>query len=507
MKLLTYLSFFTVIFLHYGLPLHILRDVYMTLRSFLSRCSDLIRYRRATRDMDALYPNATQEELERSGDRTCIICREEMVAAGAQDQGGAGEGGPNETPKKLACGHVFHFHCLRSWLERQQSCPTWLVAAMEEVTSLTSSRRDVLRNPAAANSRAGRAGGPPPPAPGAAPRPNGAPPMPDAAPNNRAAFNEFFRLPQENGAVPRPLPVPNAPIGVAAPPAQPPEEAEEIQIQRSIWGGPITPGRFHPTPLGAAPRSSAFASTSGHSRPLPQPPAPRPNLPESSPSNGIRRPLPTAMSPPSPDVDASGSTTPFSSNPPAIFTSLGASSKPESAPRVDTAAVNENSARKQAADAALRRLGLLPTPTLTQNSSHIEVLLPDTSTSSEAKGKGKATEAKISPSPTYFTPFLTPGWVSHSSNVPKPWASARTDSGGDVRSALDERLKVLRDVDEVVWGLIGELSRVKSQWETEDSGINQQPGPGPTPVAPDPPVSTEGPRPAVVDGTAEEAGD
>lgn len=26
--------------------------------------------------------------------------------------------------KKLPCGHLFHVHCLRSWLERQQTCPT-----------------------------------------------------------------------------------------------------------------------------------------------------------------------------------------------------------------------------------------------------------------------------------------------------------------------------------------------------------------------------------------------
>jgi E3 ubiquitin-protein ligase synoviolin len=127
-KLLTYLSFFAVILLHYGLPLHILRDVYMTLRSFLGRVGDLIRYRRATRDMDALYPDATPEEVERTGDRTCIICREEMVSRDTVRENGEranGDGGPNETPKRLACGHVFHFHCLRSWLERQQSCPTW----------------------------------------------------------------------------------------------------------------------------------------------------------------------------------------------------------------------------------------------------------------------------------------------------------------------------------------------------------------------------------------------
>ncbi|CAG8764154.1 10139_t:CDS:2, partial [Gigaspora rosea] len=117
-KLITYLIFFAIILVFYGIPLHIIRDVYVTLRSFLQKCGDLIRYRRATRNMNERYPNATNDELERLSDRTCIICREEMVAARQ------GNNGPGEIPKKLPCGHIFHFHCLRSWLERQQSCPT-----------------------------------------------------------------------------------------------------------------------------------------------------------------------------------------------------------------------------------------------------------------------------------------------------------------------------------------------------------------------------------------------
>ncbi len=78
--------------------------------------------------MNALYPDATAEEMERLGDKTCIICREEMVVrvpGQAEGNGNIEIAGPNDTPKKLSCGHVFHFHCLRSWLERQQSCPTW----------------------------------------------------------------------------------------------------------------------------------------------------------------------------------------------------------------------------------------------------------------------------------------------------------------------------------------------------------------------------------------------
>lgn len=115
-KLLTYVIFFVIICFYYQLPLHIVRDVYVTFRSFLQKCRDLYRYRRATRNMDQLYPDATVDDLGQSSDSTCIICREEMQAVVLN---------PVDRPKKLPCGHIFHFHCLRSWLERQQTCPTW----------------------------------------------------------------------------------------------------------------------------------------------------------------------------------------------------------------------------------------------------------------------------------------------------------------------------------------------------------------------------------------------
>lgn len=55
------------------------------------------------------YPDATEAELQ--SDDVCIICREQMaVGAGAC--------------KKLPCNHIFHASCLRSWFQRQQTCPT-----------------------------------------------------------------------------------------------------------------------------------------------------------------------------------------------------------------------------------------------------------------------------------------------------------------------------------------------------------------------------------------------
>ncbi|KAH6564096.1 hypothetical protein BASA60_010456 [Batrachochytrium salamandrivorans] len=150
LKLLGYSVFFLTIMHYYSIPLHIVRDLYMTLRSFIRRCGDLIKYHRATANMDQRYPNATATELA-TMDRVCIICREEMVAVpgnappaeavgiaarAAAAVGAVGVGGvanrinPN-TPKRLPCGHVFHFRCLRSWLERQQACPTCRRSVMD----------------------------------------------------------------------------------------------------------------------------------------------------------------------------------------------------------------------------------------------------------------------------------------------------------------------------------------------------------------------------------------
>lgn len=103
------------------------RDLFVTARSFLKRINDYLKYRNATRDMNSRYPDATSEELQRDG--TCIICREEM-RPWRQPEARPGGHGPRsppderQRPKKLPCGHILHFGCLRSWLERQQVCPT-----------------------------------------------------------------------------------------------------------------------------------------------------------------------------------------------------------------------------------------------------------------------------------------------------------------------------------------------------------------------------------------------
>ncbi|KAJ2452959.1 E3 ubiquitin-protein ligase hrd1 [Coemansia sp. RSA 2336] len=131
-KLLVYLGFFFTLLRYYGFPIHILRELYITLRSFITRCGDWVRYRKAMQNMHGRYPTVSQPELDLMSDATCIICREEMLGPTQEQtdewnrarQAGSTPAVPNDTPKRLPCSHVFHFNCLRSWLERQQSCPT-----------------------------------------------------------------------------------------------------------------------------------------------------------------------------------------------------------------------------------------------------------------------------------------------------------------------------------------------------------------------------------------------
>ncbi len=74
-------------------------------------------------------------------------------------------------------------------------------------------------------------------------------------------------------------------------------------------------------------------------------------------------------------------------------------------------------------------------------------------------GKGKEMADSFNEPPRYI-PYLS---TRQPSSGPRPWIGV-----GDTRAALGERLRVLRDVDQVVWGLVVELTRLSSAWEAED---------------------------------------
>lgn len=99
-----YSYFFYLLCNNYGLPIHILREVWMSFHQFQRKLISFLKYLKLTSNLDQKFPDATTEEITAAGD--CLICRESM-----------------EKGKKLPCSHVFHLDCLRMWLQHQQSCP------------------------------------------------------------------------------------------------------------------------------------------------------------------------------------------------------------------------------------------------------------------------------------------------------------------------------------------------------------------------------------------------
>ncbi|XP_047034238.1 E3 ubiquitin-protein ligase synoviolin [Helicoverpa zea] len=179
LKVLLYIGFVAVMVRIYTLPLFAFRPMYETMRSFKKAYNDVVLSRRAIRNMNTLYPDATPAELA-AADNECIICREEMHTGA----------------KKLPCNHIFHAACLRLWFQRQQTCPTC--------------RLNVLRAPAP---EAGGAAGPAP----APAHPGLAPHVPHVAPT-----------PPPPGPVPPPFPnMPPPPPMMAwgMPPPPPPRPA------------------------------------------------------------------------------------------------------------------------------------------------------------------------------------------------------------------------------------------------------------------------------------------
>eukprot|EP01060_Flectonema_neradi_P038119 TRINITY_DN790_c7_g1_i1.p1 TRINITY_DN790_c7_g1~~TRINITY_DN790_c7_g1_i1.p1 ORF type:complete len:561 (+),score=98.91 TRINITY_DN790_c7_g1_i1:69-1685(+) len=102
----TYILFFFVIYSYYGLPINLLREMFVTVRNLYRTSHNFMNYRRLAANLDEQFRDATEEEVEQ--DPTCSICYDELYCGDA---------------KKLGCSHMFHRHCLRQWLERQTTCP------------------------------------------------------------------------------------------------------------------------------------------------------------------------------------------------------------------------------------------------------------------------------------------------------------------------------------------------------------------------------------------------
>lgn len=79
-----------------------LKRLFFDLKRRIRRHSN---YLKVIDKMERRFPWASQEELDMTD--KCAVCWENL-----------------EKARRLPCSHVFHHHCLRSWLEQDTSCPT-----------------------------------------------------------------------------------------------------------------------------------------------------------------------------------------------------------------------------------------------------------------------------------------------------------------------------------------------------------------------------------------------
>lgn len=404
-------------------------------------------------------------------DRTCIICREEMFYQGRP--GGAQAGtqpspdGPNMSPKKLPCGHIFHFYCLRSWLERQQSCPTWYAFLLPigilqvGVDSMFYSRQSVLDNPPQNQQR----------------QPQPARPQPQVGvrqPPNLFGFHQAGVQQQaENDALARVLGIfaRNAAQPPQVAPGQQPQAQGAQNMGTQGWAPGPTPGvviQYNIQYQGQPPHGEARVSQS----PQPVPPFTGfvgPNQ-DWHPWNFDQRWLNQRGAPAAQGPSTSGSGTQVTASQPQ---SQNASQTPTSA----------------AAQAALRRLGGHPT-TPASSSSRSESVPAlssnDTSTwkipslipldSNQATEVSRATSQQAVPnlhSPSPAVPAQVPGPSSVNSQAISPQTHDRNNHNHatdaqlalldrNTREAIDERIRILRGVSDTITRCMEDLVRVRS---------------------------------------------
>ena len=60
--LVTYVAFFIMVHMYYGLPIHLMHDLFRTFRNFRRRLTRFLQYQKVISQLDAL-PDATEEDL------------------------------------------------------------------------------------------------------------------------------------------------------------------------------------------------------------------------------------------------------------------------------------------------------------------------------------------------------------------------------------------------------------------------------------------------------------
>jgi len=96
----------------------------MVFNILYTRITAYKNYTKLLEYMNNNYKEVDKDEIDHDNN-LCAICRQEMFKG-----------------RKLPCGHIFHYSCLRSWLEQQDCCPFCIKPLLTEVNEQHEHQRE-----------------------------------------------------------------------------------------------------------------------------------------------------------------------------------------------------------------------------------------------------------------------------------------------------------------------------------------------------------------------------
>lgn len=122
---LTRMGLHIMLMMPFSMPLMIAKDILWDAFAVFHTAKSLLLTWKSNRQIDEKLPDVSEAQLAASDDKMCIVCMDDMLAPSECTNA-------KQKPKRLPCNHCLHLGCLKSWMERSQTCPICRVPVFDK---------------------------------------------------------------------------------------------------------------------------------------------------------------------------------------------------------------------------------------------------------------------------------------------------------------------------------------------------------------------------------------
>lgn len=113
-----------ILLVPFHMPMTVLKDVIFDAISLYQNITSIYKIWKNNKKLDEKLQDANDAELTSTGS-ICIVCMDDCLPFSQIDHS-------NHKVKKLPCNHFLHLNCLKSWMERSQTCPICRLPVFDE---------------------------------------------------------------------------------------------------------------------------------------------------------------------------------------------------------------------------------------------------------------------------------------------------------------------------------------------------------------------------------------